>query len=120
MYDESRELTENGADLIVLDATIGDIDGDGVEEACSLTYGPTSGIFSFRFAASNDKVSYLNTFSTDHMELSFEKKEKGKLYIMGEKSLGGGKVRLDISVKDGDIILSDPENSVSFWGNQEK
>ena len=28
MYDESRELTENGADLIVLDATIGDIDGD--------------------------------------------------------------------------------------------
>lgn len=115
-----RKLPKGGILSPIIDFTYGDIDGDGVEEACSLTYGPTSGIFSFRFAASNDKVSYLNTFSTDHMELSFEKNEKGKLYIMGEKSLGGGKVRLDISVKDGDIILSDPENSVSFWGNQEK
>ena len=115
-----KKLPRGAALFPIIDFAYGDIDGDGVEEGCSLTYGPTSGIFSFRFAASNDKVSYLNTFSSDHMELSFEKDEKGKLYIVGEKSLGGRKVRFDISVKDGNILLSDSEKSVYYWGKQGK
>ena len=33
---------------------------------------------------------------------------------------GGGKVRFDISVKDGNILLSDSEKSVYYWGKQGK
>lgn len=57
-----------------LDTATFDIDGDGKEEQCTLSAGPTSGLFTFIFSVSeNGNLEYFNIFNSPYTELQFEK-----------------------------------------------
>ncbi len=102
-----------------------DIDGDGENEQCDLTIGPTSGLFTFSFiVTSQDKsTEFYNTFMIPPSALSF-KVIDGKLKIesiVKEAPKGSIKRNLyDISFKDGNIVLTNGGKAADYWGEQGK
>ncbi len=100
---------------VLYGVAVGDIDGDGIEEKCSLGMGPTSGRFSFTFKASNDTgVEYSQVFYSNVYTLSFVTDENGKLLVRGEEKGENAKVHFfEIGVKDGNIILSENGKPIS-------
>jgi len=95
----------------VIDSVEFDIDGDGKKEICSLGVGPTSGIFTFRFSVSGDTVNISQIFYSAVCSLSFSEGADGKTQVRMVKYAESPEVHyLDISIKDGQIILS--ENGV--------
>lgn len=76
---KDRAAAESGGVIStpLIDGVAYDLDGDGTKEMCSLTYGPTSGLFSFRFNASSMEPTasapkYSETFVlTEVYHLSF-------------------------------------------------
>lgn len=92
-----------------------DIDGDGVEEYCTLGMGPTSGLFTFTFAAqAGDQMKYASIFNTRWYNLSFVW-EGSTLKVKGVTQ-SGGESYFDISVRDGAVVLSENGEELSYWG----
>ena len=61
-----------------------DIDNDGAEEVCLLSFGGTSGVFSFILeVVPRTGNTYINGFTTEYYYLSFSEKD-GKLVVHGE------------------------------------
>lgn len=101
----------------VIDTATFDIDGDGREEQCLLRYGPTSGLFTFIFSASeNGELKYFNIFSSPYFELSFEKNSEGQMRIAGKN--GDNTRYMGIDVYNGNIVISSDDQEVSYWGEQ--
>ncbi len=96
----------------IIDSISYDIDSDGKAELCTLTHGPTSGLFSFCLNVSPTETSdtqsqYKGTYIlTGHYNLSFAITDDNLLRIKGEGS-GESKevVYFDITVKEGKILL---------------
>ena len=89
----------------IIDGINYDIDNDGKNEHCALFYGPTMGIFSFKFLITEDrKTEYHNSFCFEHSDIYF-KEENGELKI-GVKSTKSSLSDIDIELKNGKIILS--------------
>jgi len=92
-----------------------DIDGDGVEEYCTLGMGPTSGLFTFTFVAqAGDRVKYASIFNTRWYDLSFAYRN-GKLVVKGVTQ-SGGESYFDISLRDGAVVLSENGEELPYWG----
>ncbi len=106
----------------MIDETYWDIDGDGREEHCTLHYGPTSGLFTFKFSVYEDgRLEYCNVFETQHTTLRFEvvvlsSKREGQLLLTGEGL--NGTVTLTPTIVDGNIVLQSNEQEVHYWGEQ--
>ena len=101
----------------IIDTATFDIDGDGRDEQCSLHYGPTSGLFTFIFSASeNGVLEYFNIFNSPHLELSFEKDSEGQMRIVGKN--GDDTLYMGIDVYNGNIVISSDEQDISYWGEQ--
>ena len=65
-YDEYKN------EQYIIDYKRFDIDNDGIIEDCYITFGPTSGIFTFLITALVDEnVKYRNLFTDDHSDISF-------------------------------------------------
>ena len=108
--DESQYST-------VIDTANFDIDGDGKEEQCALSVGPTSGLFTFIFSVSeNGNLEYFNIFNSPYTELKFEKNAEGRMLLVGKSGEKTCYMGMDIS--DGNIVLSSDEQEVSYWGEQ--
>lgn len=92
-------------------STTEDIDHDGIEETCSLGYGPTSGVFSFTITASvDDVIEYQTVFLSDFYYLSFDQDEDGNLVVCAKSTKNGPVSHMfDVSVEDDQIVLT--ENS---------
>ncbi len=91
-----------------------DIDGDGVEEYCTMGFGPTSGLFTFTFAAeAGGEVKYVSIFRTDWYQLSFVR-EGGALKVKAVTRTGGER-RFDISVRDRAVVLSENGEELPSW-----
>lgn len=107
------------ADPTIDEATF-DIDGDGKVERCRLTYGPTSGVFTFCLMVGeiNEHLEYCNVFNARHMVLSFEEKADGTVVVKGESE--GNVYYMDIEIIDGNISLNDNGQGVihGYWGFQ--
>lgn len=92
-----------------------DIDGDGIEEYCTLGMGPTSGLFTFTMAAQADsQLEYANIFHTDWYNLSFVHRN-GKLVVKGVTQ-DGDEHFFDITIRDGVVILSEKGQDLASWG----
>lgn len=113
----------------IIDEITADIDGDGKKENCVLTYGPTSGLYTVVFTATevgSDEPEYINTFNMTHTGgTHFYKTADGKTQIRCENSeyLNGEVVEtddifLDIEVKNGNIVLKNGDKKVGYWGAQ--
>jgi hypothetical protein len=104
----------------VVDSIIYDIDGDGKNEVCTLTYGPTSGLFSFCLNASPMETSAGTAYSETYVlmgayNLSFDLDRDGKLRIKGE-SLDESEetVFFDMVVKEERIVLQCADEELLF------
>lgn len=100
-----------------LDTATFDIDGDGKEEQCTLSAGPTSGLFTFIFSVSeNGNLEYFNIFNSPYTELQFEKNAEGIMMLVGKNDDKNCNMGMDIS--DGNIVISSDEQEISYWGEQ--
>jgi hypothetical protein len=116
---ENTHIGQYAEYALVISSILYDLDGDGQNERCSLTYGPTSGLFSFVFHASpvdaaNPEPKYSATYVLrGHYDLSFDLTADGGLRIKGEDPSDTNEVvYFDIAVKDGELVLQceDEEN----------
>lgn len=88
---------------------------------CTLTYGPTSGLFSFCFYASPMEATaagakYSETYVLGgSYELSFDLTEDGELRIKGESTnVSKEVVCFDIEVSNGKVIFQCEEEDTVF------
>lgn len=98
-----------------------DIDGDGLEEKVTLTYGPTSGVYSVTLYAEDtaNALEYIDTYVLGNSyDLSFVA-DNGALRLKGENPQATPQtVYLDLSFVDGHIRLFCEDETV-FWGSWE-
>ena len=99
---------------MVYDTATFDIDNDGVDEVCTMSIGPTSGLFTFTFNArelGTEKVEYHTVVYSQCYDLSFQKGSDGITRVQGITQGENPETHLfDISIKDGYVYLT--ENGV--------
>jgi hypothetical protein len=117
VYDVS---TDAQLQFLYGSTAMADVDGDGEEEELSIGAGPTSGIFTFTLTVSeNGKAEYFNVFTTEYHILSFVKDKQGKLLLRGESYGESGEVHyFDITVKEGNTVISENGKDMAYWGEQ--
>ena len=105
----------------IIDSIYYDIDGDGNDEVCTLSYGPTNGLFSFNFYISTKSgntfgCSYRETYVlSSHYYLSFEVEDNGKLRIKAEHNIDSTKIAyLDVTLNNGRILLQSEDDGIFF------
>ena len=110
---ESLSGTEYG---IIIDRISYDIDEDGKNEMCTLSYGPTSGLFSFCLNVTNDGTTdkYSEFYILrGHYYLSFEVAESGHLRIKGEYNMDPSEdVYFDVTFNEGRVLLQCEEEGI--------
>jgi len=98
----------------IYDTATFDIDGDGIEENCSLRYGRTSGLFTFILLVQDketNEVEYETMYYSQWYDLSFQKGSDGITRVQGITQGEPPETHLfDISIKDGYVYLA--ENGV--------
>lgn len=104
-------------------STVCDVDSDGQLETCMLTYGPTSGLFTFTLSVyRNGTAVYRNTFQTAYGYLHFQRMTNGlNLYYYDAESVkatGKSSATYAVTVEDGMIVLTDGSTgeAVDYWG----
>ncbi len=105
---------------MVYDTEFFDIDGDGLREICKIGRGFTSGLFTFSFTATEpgaETADYMNYYLSEWMDFDFVRSDDGNLQIRGVTQ--EGKERLfDISISDGNVILSEGGEALAFYGSK--
>ncbi len=121
---ENAEATGEGEETRegpVIDTASLDIDGDGVKEDCSITYGPTSGLFSVVItAAENRNVKYRNTFVLPWCRLSFAEQDGAPQLVMEITEYRNPETRTEshrLYTENGRIVIEglDPDAG-GYWG----
>ncbi len=104
-------------------STVCDVDGDGRLETCMLTYGPTSGLFTFTLSVyRNGTAVYRNTFQTAYGYFRFQRMTDGlNLYYYDADSIkttGRSTAGYAVTIENGAIVLTDEETgeTVEYWG----
>ena len=99
---------------MVYDTATFDIDNDGFDEVCTMSIGPTSGLFTFTFNVrqiGTGEVEYHTVIYSQWYDLSFQKGSDGITRVQGITQGENPITRLfDISIKDGNVYLT--ENGV--------
>lgn len=111
----------------IIDSARFDIDGDGKDENCALTYGPTSGVFTIVFTAievGEEETEYINTFNYPGQTAKFHKTKNGEIKIKciyndyENGAFSQRSVFLDIEIENGNIVLKDGDEAIAYWGEQ--
>lgn len=107
-------------------STVCDVDGDGRLETCMLTYGPTSGLFTFTLSVyRNGTAVYRNTFQTAYGYFRFQRMTDGlNLYYYDADSIkttGRSTAAYAVTIENGAIVLTDEETgeAVPYWGAED-
>ena len=106
-----------------------DVDGDGKDENCALTYGPTSGIFTIVLTAievGKEEPEYINTFHLRYTggRPEFFKSQNGEIKLKCYDSIWENgsdrteEVFLDIEIENDNIVLKDGNEAIAYWGEQ--
>lgn len=108
----------------VIDSILFDLDGNGVPEDCTMTYGPTSGLFTVVISASEKGVlKYRNTFHLSRSVLGFSEKDGALQILTQTHDFLAGKTRseaLGVLLDGGRIVLDglDPDLE-GYWGDSQ-
>ncbi|MBR3766959.1 MAG: hypothetical protein IKL10_01795 [Clostridia bacterium] len=112
-------IMENTKYVPIIDTATFDIDGDGKDEQCTLSYGPTYGLFTFVISVSENGTSeYCNTYTGTHGNLSFEKTDTGMI-LRNIPYADSEPIDYSFSIKDGHIVLTAADETVSYWGEEQ-
>ena len=101
-----------------------DIDGDGVEDRCVMSYGPTSGLFTFYLTVTPVGASapkYQNIFWTDWSDLSFPFviADKPTLYVRAANPLNETEVKTyTVLIENGELTLWNEEGDMPRWAGE--
>ena len=86
-----------------------DIDNDGTVENCTISYGPTSGLFTVIIRASTDEgIKYQNTFLLDCIDIKFCQENGVTKVLLTDMNYQTETIieeTCDIFVKDNRIVL---------------
>ncbi|MBQ8816746.1 MAG: hypothetical protein IJZ84_05655 [Lachnospiraceae bacterium] len=108
----------------IIDSIMADIDGDGVDEVCALSYGPTSGLFTFVLSVKEygkEELEYFNIYNSQYYNLSFMMDGTGKFYLQGVTQGGNPETELfEMRFEDGNIVLykDGTDEALEYWGEQ--
>ena len=122
VYYDNNPSTSGPAEPIIDSASF-DIDGDGIIENCTISYGPTSGLYTTVITASvNGNIKYKNTFNLAWGDLSFGEKD-GSLYLVRDRHQEGQEPQNEyhkISVEESRIAIDglDPIYE-GYWGGSD-
>ena len=128
-YEEVIPHIENEYTTIISYATF-DVDGDGKDENCALTYGPTSGLFTIVFTAievGEEVPEYINTFNLKYSggRPEFYKSQNGEIKLKCYDDIWENgshdrteEIFLDIEIENGNIVLRDGDENIAYWGEQ--
>ncbi|MBQ7444447.1 MAG: hypothetical protein IJS71_00715 [Clostridia bacterium] len=108
-YVKGSQVSQIGMDKIA----IFDIDGDGDDEVCILSYGPTSGVFTFGVTVEHGGATLSRYFLTNHAELSFAEADD-TVKIRAVEYLSGEEHFFDIKIES-----SDGNDTVALYENGE-
>ena len=117
---DSKVIIDDGT--LTLDVnTVCDVDGDGRYETCMLTYGPTSGLFTFTLSAYRDGTAiYRNTFQTANGYCHLQRMTDGlNLYFHdAADTTGRTTVWYAVTIENGMIVLTDrgTGETLEYWG----
>ena len=102
----------------IIDSINYDVDGDWFGETCVLSYGPTSGLFTFVVTAWEDgKVEHFGCFCTQFYHLSFAEDASGTVHIQGvTQDENPETVYFDMTATNGIVQLANNGEPVSPWG----
>lgn len=122
VFWKTGEIGETPEFSTIMAAKTFDVDGDGRQENCVLSFGPTSGLFTVVLAAAEQgqaRQEYRNTFQLPGggSPISFEECENGTVQLVFFQN-SVREVRYDISVKDGNLVLSLDGKQVPYYGKQ--
>lgn len=116
-------ISEDDTYSNVIDSATFDIDNDGIAENCTISFGPTSGLFTVVITASTDEgVKYKNTFLLDCYKIKFgQENGVAKVLLTYQDSQTGAKTEeiYDISIKDKGILVENADKSLPYWGDGE-
>lgn len=117
IFWETNPVLESTGFSYGIDTAVFDIDGDGINEQCTLNHGPTSGIFTFTFyVTENGKPEYFNIFHSKYLNLRFEKNEEGIMMLIGENE---GEIHYMTMYIDGEnIVITSDRQDLIYWGEQ--
>ena len=128
LFWSTLPLSEPTEFRLIMDSSTFDIDNDGKDENCALTYGPTSGLFTIVFTAvevGEEEPEYINTFNYPGQSAEFYKTKNGEVkikctYYDYENGVSGElkKKFLDIEIENGNIVLKDGDENIPYWGVQ--
>ncbi len=123
VFWQTGEIGETQEFHAIMAAKTFDVDGDGRKENCVLSFGPTSGLFTVVFAAAEQgqmQREYYNTFQLPlgGAPVEFAECEDGVVRLVFYRESASGEVRYDISVKDGNIVLTLNGEPVPYYGKQ--
>lgn len=96
-------------DSPIYDKMVFDVDGDGQDESCVLSYGRTSGLFTFGFRAYDYNAGvekYNNVFLTQWYDLSFVKGDDGVVRVKAVDQADPPQTHyFDIVIENGNVSL---------------
>lgn len=104
----------------------GDFDGDGKTERYSLTFGPTSGLFTVRFSVYEAGVrTHFSIFHVPYRSFDFASRENGEVYVSCEewKFIDGEDTfikehQFEISFEEDRVVLEENGVFMEYWGEQ--
>ena len=104
-------------------STVCDVDSDGQLETCMLTYGPTSGLFTFTLSAyRNGTAVWRNTFQTAYGYFDMRVKPGGMVLTFFDKesvkATRENSVPYAVTIENGMIVLTNVKTgeTVEYWG----
>ncbi len=108
-------------DSPIYDKMVFDVDGDGQDESCVLSYGRTSGLFTFGFRAYDYNAGvekYNNVFLTQWYDLSFVKGDDGVVRVKAVDQADPPQTHyFDIVIENGNVSLR--ENGLDIFSIME-
>lgn len=111
------DFTENEYSIII-DAIEADVDNDGQNENCVLSYGYTSGVYTFNLSVSQNGIEkYHNTFISDSKVKGFIKVDDNVM-LNCVSMIDGGIENYEIEFDDGNVVLTCEEKMMGYWGRQ--
>lgn len=116
-------IFEDSSYSIVIDSASFDIDKDGTVENCTISIGPTSGLFTVVITASTDEgIKYKNTFCLNSCEIKFCQENEVTKVLLTYQDYQTGTITeetYDISVKNNCIVIENADEFVTYWGDAE-
>ncbi|MBQ6067845.1 MAG: hypothetical protein IJK89_13625 [Clostridia bacterium] len=110
-------------DAAKIDERVCDVDGDGTEDRCVMSYGSTSGLFTFYLTViptGADAPKYQSIFLTDWSDLSFaEPKKDMDLYVRARNPLDLTDEKLyRVLIENGELVLRGDGDDMPHWGGE--